>query len=109
MLLMVINTCFTNAESQAATSASDVEIDENNMTNVLFQSFSDNIKPCEMYNNRGEPIFDIIASSYLFLHLNICSLQAHFEELQELLCNFFISAAIIFLSETRLKTCPLIN
>jgi len=77
MLLMVMNTCFTNEESQAATSANDVEIDENNLTNVLFQSFSDNIKPCEMYNNLGEQTFAIDAFSYLFLHLNICSLQAH--------------------------------
>jgi len=74
MLLMVINTCFTNEESQAATSANDAEIDENNLTNILFQSFSDNIKPCEMYNNLDEQTFDIGVSSYLFLHLNICSL-----------------------------------
>jgi len=31
----------TNEESQAATSANDVEIGENNLTNVLFLSFSD--------------------------------------------------------------------
>jgi len=80
---MVINTCFTNKESQAANSANDVEIDKNNLTNVLFQSFSDNIKPCEMYNNLGEQTFDFYASSYLFLHLNICSLQAHFDELKK--------------------------
>jgi len=39
----------------------------------------------------------------------MCSMQAHFDQLKELLCNFSISPAMIFSFETRLKTCPLIN
>jgi len=32
---MVINTCFTNEESHADTSANDVKIDENNLTSSI--------------------------------------------------------------------------
>jgi len=106
---MVDNTYFANITSQVSNSAYDIDIDENNLTNVLFQSFSDNIKLCVTIDNLGEQIFDIDISSYFFLRLNICSLQAHFDELKELLCNFSTPPAIIFLSETRLKTCPLVN
>ena len=74
----------------------------------LFQSLSD-IKPCEVFNLDAKA-FDIdIRSSHLFLHLNTSSLQYHFEELNELLCDFSNPPVIIFLSESRININPLVN
>ena len=78
------------------------------MPDILFQSLSD-IKPCEVFNLDAKA-FDIDnCSSHFFSHLNISSLQYHFEELIELLCNFSNPPVIIFLSETRININPLIN
>ena len=43
------------------------------------------------------------------IHLNISSLQSHFDELNEFLVNFSSPPSIIFISETRINVEPLIN
>ena len=48
-------------------------------------------------------------SSYVFVHFNIASLQAHFGDLNKFLLKFSNPAFAIFLSETRIKTNSLIN
>ena len=56
-------------------------------------------------------IIKLFISTVLFfiLHLNISSLQAHFDELNEFLLNFPNPPAIIFLSETRINIAPQIS
>ena len=48
-------------------------------------------------------------SSYLFIHFNIASWQVHFNNLNEFLPRLSNPYSVIFLSETRIKTDPLIN
>ena len=87
----------------------DEEINQNNLLELLFHSLNNKVKPCKSYN------FDNLAlpfdspSSLFILHLNIYSLQAHFDELNEFLLNFPKPPAIIFLSETRINIAPQIS
>ena len=105
---MAVNLNAFNDAWQAANPENASEIDQNNLPDILFQSLSD-IKPCEVFNLDAKA-FDINnRSSHFFLQLNISSLQYHFEELNELLCNFSNPRVIIFLSETRININPLIN
>ena len=106
--IMAVNLNAFDDACQAANPENALEIDQNNLPDILFQCLSD-IKPCEVINLDAK-IFDIDnRSSHFFLHLNISSLQYHFEELNELLCNFFNPPVIIFLSEIRINIHPLIN
>ena len=68
-----------------------------------------NIKPCETYDLSQKTFIFDNNSSYLFIHLNIASLQAHFDDLNEFLLKFSNPPSVIFLSETRFKTYPIIN
>ena len=58
----------------------ELSSDENILTDVLFQSFQSNMpcKICDFLENKF--IFDDNISHFIF-HLNISSLQAHFDEL----------------------------
>ena len=86
-----------------------VDLNESNLPDVLFQSLKNNIKPCETYNlSQRAFVFDN-NSSYLFIHLNIASLQAHFNDLNEFLLKFSNPPSVIFLFETCIKTDPFIN
>ena len=96
--------------SQAAVDLlTDEKINRNNLPELLFHSLNNKVKPCKSYNvdNQALP-FDSPPSLFI-LHLNISSLQAHFDELYEFLLNFPKSLAIIFLSETRINTAPQIS
>ena len=71
--------------SQAATSDDQVIIDQNNFSDELFRSFRSNIKPCETYYLSDKLFsFDNVNTS-LIIHINISSLQLHFEELKDFL------------------------
>ena len=95
--------------SQIATFSSNVALDHDNLSETIFQSFDSNINSCE-YFNLTDATYDFDnKSSYLFIHLNISSLQAHFDELNNFLLRFTNPPSIIFLSETRINTNPLIN
>ena len=48
-------------------------------------------------------------NSHLFLHVYVSSLQAHVNELGELLLNITNPTSIIFISKTRIYKTPLIN
>ena len=109
LLNMAVNLNVFDDVCQAATSEIASELDQNNLPDILFQSFSDNVKPCEVFKLDAKA-FDIDnRTSHFFLHLNISSLQSHFEELYEFLCNFSSHPTIIFLSETRININPYIN
>ena len=88
---------------------SPVDLDESNLPDVLFQSLKNNIKPGETYDLSQKTFIFDNNTSYLFIHLNIASLQAHFDGLNEFLLKFSNPPSVTFLSETRIKTDPLIN
>ena len=88
---------------------SPVDLDKSNLPDVLFQSLKNNIKPCETYDLHQKKFNFENNSLYLFIHLNIASLQAHFDDLNEFLLKFSNPPFVIFLSETCIKIDPLIN
>ena len=51
----------------------------------------------------------ILKISHFILHLNICSLQAYFDELLDFLQEFSSLPSLIFVSETRINNNPMIN
>ena len=105
---MAVNLNAFDDACQAANPENALRIDQNNLPDILFKSLSD-IKPCEVFNLDAKAFDMDDRSSDFFLLLNISSLQYHFEELNELLCNFSNPLVIIFLSETRININPLIN
>ena len=75
---------------------------------MLSDSLRTNIKACNHYD-----IFKLNTtlnnSSHFHIHLNISSLQFHFDELYDLLLHLTHPPTIIFISETRINKKPLIN
>ena len=61
-----------------------------------------NIKNCEIFDLSKQKFDFNDKSSHLFLYVNISSLQAHLDELNELLLNITNPPSIIFISETRI-------
>ena len=94
---------------QAATLDNNLSHKPFNLTDPLFESFSAKIKPCNMFDlNLHVYDFDSNAS-FLIIHLNICSLQAHFDDFNLFLHKFSHPLSIIFLSEIRININPIIN
>ena len=75
----------------------------------MSQSSQSNIKNCEIFDLSEQKYDFNDKSSHLFLHVNISSLQAHMDELNELLLNIINPPSIIFISETCIYKTPLIN
>ena len=96
-------------ETPAATSEFEVKIDQNNISDFIFQSFQNNNKPCNSFDLCNASFCYNNTSSSLVVHLKISSLQAHFDELIEFLHCFSNPSSILLLSETRIKTNPFIN
>ena len=96
-------------ETPAATSEFKVKIDQNNISYFIFPSFQNNNKPCNSFDLCNASFCYNHTSSSLVVHLNIFSLQAHFDELIEFLHCFSNPPSILLLSETRIKTNPSIN
>ena len=75
---------------------------------MLSDSLRTNIKACNYYD-----IFKLNTtlndSSHCFIHLNISSLQSHFDELYDLLLQLTYPPSIILISETGINKEPLIN
>ena len=95
-------------ETPAATLEFQVKIDQNNLSNFIFQSFQNNNKPCNSFDLCNASFLDNNTSSSLVVHLNISFLQVHFDKLIEFL-HCFSNPPCILLSETRIKTNPFIN
>ena len=91
---------------QAGTLNDKTAFDVDNISNFLSQS---NIKNCEIFDLSKQKYDFNDKSSHLFLHVNISSLQAHMDELNELLLNIINPPSSIFISETRIYKTPLIN
>ena len=93
--------------SQAAVDLlTDKEINQNKLPEHLFHSLNNKVKLCKSYNFDNQTLPFDSPSSLFILHLNISSLQAHFDELNEFLLNFSNPRAMIFLSETRINIAP---
>ena len=109
-MVVDLGTNFDYHTSQAAVDLlTDEEINQNNLPELLFHSLNNKIKPCKSYNFNNQALPFDSPSSLFILHLNISSLQAHFDELNEFLLNFSNIPAIIFLSETRINIAPQIS
>ena len=93
------------SSSQADTSE---DINHNSLPDMLSDSLRTNIKACNYYD-----IFKLNTtlndSSHFFIHLNISSLQSHFDKLYDLLLELTHPPSIIFISETRINKKPLIT
>ena len=101
------NGCITNFSSRAATS--ELEVNQDNITDVLFEFCYENVKACEAYIPEVNKSLFKNPTSFFFIHRNIASLQAQFDELIEFLSNFSTPPTIIFLSETRINVTPSTN
>ena len=91
-----------NSSSQVATIIRDHELspDQNILINVLFQSFQSYIMPCKTYDSVENKFLFDNNISHSIIHLNISSLQDHFDELCELLQLFICLPSTVFLSKT---------
>ena len=93
------------SSSQADTSEG---INHNSLPDMLSDFLRTNIKACNYYD-----IFKLNTtlndSSHFFIHLNISSLQSHFDELYNLLLELTHPHSILFISKTRINKEPFIN
>ena len=96
-------------ETLAATSEFEIKIDQNNISDFIFQSFQINKKPCHSLDFCNACFCNDNTSPSLVVHLNISSLHAHFDELIEFLDCFLNLPSILLLSKTRIKTKPFVN
>ena len=87
----------------------EVNFDQNNISDFIFQSFQINNKPCNFFDLCNTYFCKNGTSSSLVVYLNIFSLQAHFDELIEYIHCFSNFPSILFLSETRIKANPFIS
>ena len=109
-MVVDLGTNFDYHTSQAAVDLlTDEEINQNNLPELLFHSLINKVKPCKSYNFDNQALPFDSPSSLFILHLNISSLQAHFDGLNEFLLNFSKPPAIIFISETRINIAPQIS
>ena len=93
----------------AGTVQNDVALDHSELADTLFHSLNENIDQCEYFALDDHDYCFGSNSSFLCVHLNISSLQAHFDELKELLFKFPIPPSIIALSETRINLISSVN
>ena len=66
-------------------------------------------KTCTFIKPTSVPLTLKSKTTHFLFYLNISSLQAHFDELNDLLLQLAYSLSIIILSETRINVAPTIN
>ena len=77
---------FEISSSQAVTTEHvEIDLEQDNLPDTLHFSLFANINPCEYYNLLNEDLHYEFHETFFVLHLNIPSLQAHFDELDEFL------------------------
>ena len=91
------NSCVS--DSQAVT----IDLNQQNLTDFISNSLSSNVNPCDYFdlsrlNNSTKKDY-----CHLFLHLNISSLQAHFDDLFDFISQLDQPPSIVFISETRIN------
>ena len=83
---------------QAGTLRDETAFNIDNISNVLSQSPQSNIKKnCEVFDLSKQKFDFNDKSLHLFLHDNVSSLQAHLDELNELLLNITNRPSIILI------------
>ena len=94
---MNANAC-TDSSVQAAIATEFVAPNSDNLPKIFFQTLQSNINPCNTHN-LCEQLFQYNNVTFQsVIHLNISSLQAHFDELNEFLLNFLIPLFIMYIS-----------
>ena len=92
---------------QAATSDNEVNIDQNNLPKLLYDSLQTNCNSCETYDLIGERTFSLSnINSHLIILVNICSLQSYIDEIKQFLKCIKTPPSILLLSETRINVDP---
>ena len=94
--------------SQVINNTDDVNHSE--LTNLLFKSLVENVNECEYFDipMRSSSFFQNQNSLSVF-HVNIRSLTKNFDTLYELILSLPVSPDVVCVSETRIKSDPLIN
>ena len=85
------------------------QIDETNLTEIVYKTMTSNIKPTAEYNLIDEKPVVAPINYFLLHHINISSLHAQLDELKELLLAIKIMPALIFICETRIYNKPLLK
>ena len=97
-MVVDLGTNFDYHNGQAAVDLlTNKEVNQYNLSELLFHSLNNKVKPCKSYNFDNQALPFDSPSSLFILHLNISSFQALFDELNEFLLNFPNPPAIIFL------------
>jgi len=89
------NICYEEL-CQAAINDNEIAINYNILSDILFRSMQNDVTQCDIRNLSNEKFQFNSRLSYLIIHLNISSLQAHFDELNEFL-NCFVSLPSVIL------------
>ena len=100
---------FFDSLGQAATPSEQTAPDKNNIPDLLYQSLHTYVTSCITHDLSEQQFVYNEITTHPIVHLNICPLQSHFDELNEFLLSFSSPPFVIFISETRINVEPLIN
>ena len=95
--------------SQAVTFKNEQILCDNNLSDSLYHSCNVNLHSCEAINLCDQAYDFKNMTSYLLVHRNISSLQAHLDEFNVFFHKFSTLPSIIFVSETCINVNPLFN
>ena len=94
-----------DSDSQAVT----IDLNQQNLIDFISNSLSSNVNPCDYFDLSRLNNITKKDPCHLFLHLNIFSLQAHFDDLFDFLSQLDQPPSIVFISETRINVEPSTN
>ena len=86
-----------------------IDLNQQNLTDFISNSLSSNVNLCDYFDLSRLNNITKKDSCHLFLHLNISSLQAHFDDLFDFLSQLDQPPSIVFISETRINVKPSTN
>ena len=90
-------------------SSLDILESDSNIYDKSKEIFRVNVKKCHMYNPlMFDPVPNIDQSLFI-MHINTRSLQCNFDKLNDLLFQMKFQPDILCISETKIKTSPLLN
>ena len=89
--------------------AADGVFDSSDILNACVSSLTHNFHPCKYYEMDNLSSLSCNSNLISIIHINIRSLQKHFNSLQEFLCLLPTMPRIICLLESRINQKPLIN
>ena len=75
--------------------------DRSSSIDMLIQLAQSNISLCKIYGYLNTNFIFDVNTSHFIIHLNIPSIQAHFNEFCELIQHFTCPPSIVFLSKIR--------